>query len=97
LEFAKERVFVQILCLWTLSIGLSLYENRPVFSSEHSVSETGFCLRLQVQHTQLNPINRASPYLRIPVPAPRWGIQAKHSTNHLRELRKHYIIKTLQV
>jgi hypothetical protein len=35
------------------------------------VSETGFGLRLQVEPTQLGPIDRASPYLRTPVPAPR--------------------------
>jgi hypothetical protein len=29
-----------------------------------NVSETGFCLRPQVKPTQLDPIDRASPYLR---------------------------------
>jgi hypothetical protein len=28
----------------------------------HKVSETGFCLRLQVEPTQLGPIDRPSPY-----------------------------------
>jgi hypothetical protein len=37
---------------------------RPVYISKHKVSETGFCLRLQVNPTQLGSINRASPYLR---------------------------------
>jgi hypothetical protein len=73
--------------IWTLSIVLSLSKNTVLFISEHKVSETGFCLRLQVKPTQLGQIDRASPYLRTPVPAPRWGILAKHSTNHLRELR----------
>jgi hypothetical protein len=31
----------------------------------HNVAETGFCLRLQVRPTQLGPIDRASPCLRI--------------------------------
>jgi hypothetical protein len=66
-----------------------LIKNRPVYFSKHNVSETGFCLRLQVKPTQLNAIDRASPYLRTLVAAPRWGIEAKHSTNHLRELRKY--------
>jgi hypothetical protein len=59
-----------------------------MFIFQHNVSETGFCLLLQVKPAQLGPIDRASPYLRTPVLAPGWGIQAKHSTNHLRELRQ---------
>jgi hypothetical protein len=55
---------VQILCFWTLSIFLSLSKNRPVYFSKHNVSETLFCLRLQVKPTQLGPIDRASPYHR---------------------------------
>jgi hypothetical protein len=66
-----------------------IYKDRPVYFSKHNVSETGFCLRFQVKPTQLGPIDRTRPYLRTHVPAPRWGIQAKHSTNHMRELRKH--------
>jgi hypothetical protein len=38
--------------------------HRPVYFSKHNVSETGFCLRLQVKPTELGPIDRASPYLR---------------------------------
>jgi hypothetical protein len=37
---------------------------RPVYISNHNVSETGFCLRIQVKSTQLGRIDRASPYLR---------------------------------
>jgi hypothetical protein len=29
--------------------------------AKHNVSETGFCLRLQVKPTQFGPIHRASP------------------------------------
>jgi hypothetical protein len=61
---------------------------RPVYIFKHNVSETDFCLRLQVKPVQLGPIARASPYLRTPVPEPRWGIQAKHSIKHVRELRQ---------
>jgi short-subunit dehydrogenase involved in D-alanine esterification of teichoic acids len=39
-------------------------KHRPVYISKHNVSETGFCLRLQVKATQLGPIDMASPYLR---------------------------------
>jgi hypothetical protein len=52
--------------------------HRPVYIFKHNVSETGFCLRLQVKPIQLGPIARDSPYLRTPVPASRWGIQASH-------------------
>jgi hypothetical protein len=31
----------------------------PVYVSKHNVSETGFCLRLQVKPTQLGPIDVA--------------------------------------
>jgi hypothetical protein len=71
--------------------------HRPVYISKHNVSETGFCLRLQVKPTQLGTIDRASPCLPTSVPAPRQGIQAKHSTNHLRELSQNIIKKTLHV
>jgi hypothetical protein len=83
----------QILCFRTLSIVLLLSKTTVLFTSPNNVSDTGFCLRLQVKPTQFGPIDGASPYLRKLVRAPRWGIQAKHSTNHLRELRKHQIIK----
>jgi hypothetical protein len=33
---------------------------------KHNVSETGLCLCLQVEPTQLGSIDRASPYLRTP-------------------------------
>jgi hypothetical protein len=35
----------------------------PVFISKHNISETAFCLCLQVKPIQLGPINRSSPYL----------------------------------
>jgi hypothetical protein len=63
-------------------------KHSPVYISKHNVSETRFCLRFQVKPTQLCPNDGASPYLRTPVPAPRQGIQAKLSINHLRELRQ---------
>jgi uncharacterized membrane protein YkgB len=50
-------MLIQFLCFWTLSIILFLFKT-------HSIPETGFCLRLQVEPTQLGPVDRASPYLR---------------------------------
>jgi hypothetical protein len=38
--------------------------HRPVFYLEHNVSETGFCLRLQVEPTKLGPKDEASFCLR---------------------------------
>jgi hypothetical protein len=81
MSLSKNTVlFVQILCFWTLSIVLSLSKHSPVYISKHNVSETGFCLRHHVKPTQLGPIDRASPYLRTSVPAPRWRYtsQAQH-------------------
>jgi hypothetical protein len=71
LKVCDDGTLAQILCFWTLSIVLSLSKNRPVYFSKH-VSD-GFCLRLQEEPTQLDSIYRAIPYLRTPVPAPRWG------------------------
>jgi hypothetical protein len=48
--------------------------HHPVYFLKYNVLGTGFCLCLQVKHTQLGPVDRASPHLRTPVPAPRWGI-----------------------
>jgi hypothetical protein len=50
-----------------------------VFISKHSVSETGFSLRLQVKLTQLGPIERASLYLRTPALSAA-QIVSKHHT-----------------
>jgi hypothetical protein len=36
-------------------------KGRPVSLSKLNVSETGFCLRLQVRPTQLGPVSRADP------------------------------------
>jgi hypothetical protein len=46
---------------WTLSIVL--------FYLKHNVSETGFCLHLQVDPSQLGSIDKDSPYLQIPAPS----------------------------
>jgi hypothetical protein len=79
LEFIHRPAFIQ---------------NTVLFIFQNNVSETGFCLCFLVKPTQLGLIDRASPYFRTPVPAPRWVIQARHSTNHPRELKN---IKSQQV
>jgi hypothetical protein len=50
----QKKSLVQLLCFWTLSIIVFLFKT-------DQVSETGFYLRLQVEPTQLGPIDRASP------------------------------------
>jgi hypothetical protein len=57
------NILIQISCFLTFYIVLSLFKNCHVYFSKHNVSETEFCLRLQVKPTQLGPIDRASPYL----------------------------------
>jgi hypothetical protein len=44
---------------------LFICKHRPVYISKHSVSETGFSLRLQVKPTRLGPLNRASSYQEV--------------------------------
>jgi hypothetical protein len=64
-----KKIMKQILCFRALSIVLSL----SVYFSKQNVSETRFCLRIQVKPTQLGPVDRANSYLRTPVSVPRWG------------------------
>jgi hypothetical protein len=52
-EYKQAKTIQLLLCFWTLSIVLFLFK--------HNVSETGFCLRLQVEPTQLDQIDRTSP------------------------------------
>jgi hypothetical protein len=55
-------------------VGISTHIILSKMLTKHNVSEIGFYLRLQVKPTQLGPIDRASPYLRTPVSAPKLGI-----------------------
>jgi hypothetical protein len=68
-------ILIQLLCSWIFSIVLYLFK-------AHSISETGFCLRLHVEHVQLGAIDRASPYLRTPAPTQdriyKYIIKAQH-------------------
>jgi hypothetical protein len=66
----KREIYVQILCFWTLSIVLSLSKNNVLFIFQNNMLETGFCLCLQVEPSQLGPIDRATPYLQTPLPTP---------------------------
>jgi hypothetical protein len=64
-KWLTKKTWLQILCFWTLSIVLSLSKNNILFIFQNNVPETGFCLLLQVKPTQLGPIGKASPYLRM--------------------------------
>jgi hypothetical protein len=52
---------------WYINITITILNiiHRPVLYLKHSLSETGFCLHLQVVHTQLSQIGRASLSLRF--------------------------------
>jgi hypothetical protein len=53
LFFTCNAITSTNITFWTLSIVLSLSKNTVLFIfSKHSVSETAFCLRLQVKPTQ---------------------------------------------
>jgi hypothetical protein len=56
-KVCDDGMLIQLLCFRTLCSVLFVCKT-------HRVSETGFCLRLQVKPTQLGPIDGASPYLR---------------------------------
>jgi hypothetical protein len=60
----KHSWLRQVLYFRTLSIVLYLSKTCSVYFSKHSVSETGFCLRLQVKPTQLGPMDKANFSLR---------------------------------
>jgi hypothetical protein len=61
-KYLWRCMLTELLCFWTLPIVLFL------FKMTYNVSETGFCLRLQVELTQLGPIDRTSAYLLTPAP-----------------------------
>jgi hypothetical protein len=54
LKACDDGILIQLLWYWRLSIILFLFKT-------HYISETGFCLLLQVEPTQLGPIERANP------------------------------------
>jgi hypothetical protein len=60
-EIHAESVWEQLPCITIIILGAI---HGPVFHLIYNVSETGFCLRLQVHHTQLDTIDRASLRLR---------------------------------
>jgi hypothetical protein len=57
---------------WYINITITILDiiHRPVFYLKLNVSETGICLRLQVESTQFSPIDRASLCLWTPAITP---------------------------
>jgi hypothetical protein len=51
---------------WCINITITILDFicRPVFYLKHNVSEAEFCLRFQVEPTQLGPTDRPTPCLR---------------------------------
>jgi hypothetical protein len=60
LRFRRVTLWIQLLYFWTLYSILFLFKTH--------VSETGFCLHLQVEPSQLRSIDRASPYPQTAAP-----------------------------
>jgi hypothetical protein len=62
---------VPIICLPVhpkpVTITILYFIHRPVFYFKHNISKTGFCSRLQVELTQLGPMDRASLCLRTTI------------------------------
>jgi hypothetical protein len=62
-EILKNITFHKVgLCWWYISITIKILDiiHHPVLYLKLNVSETGFCLRLLVEPTQLSPINSSS-------------------------------------
>jgi hypothetical protein len=57
IKIFDDGILIRLLCFWTLSAVAFLFET-------YNVSETGFCLLLQVEDTKLGTLDRAIPYLR---------------------------------
>jgi hypothetical protein len=70
-KFVRET-FVKVRCKsswrWYINTVIMFLHIIHRLYLKHNVSETGFCLRRQVEHTQLGPIDRARPHLRTPAP-----------------------------
>jgi hypothetical protein len=51
---------------WYIDITATILDtvHRPVFCYKHDVSETEFCLHLQVEHKQVGPVDRANSYVQ---------------------------------
>jgi hypothetical protein len=60
---------MQSISLWRWYINITVttvgITHRPVFYLKHDVSETGFCLRLQVEPTQFSPVDIELVYISL--------------------------------
>jgi hypothetical protein len=63
LRFEPNRLMLSIgFWWWYINITITILDiiHRPVFYLKHNVSETAFCPNLQVEPSQLSPIDRAN-------------------------------------
>jgi hypothetical protein len=66
LRIKSQCILIQLLCFWALSIILFLFKT-------HNISETGFCLGLQVEPTQLGAFEVASHDSQPCKPSHNWS------------------------
>jgi hypothetical protein len=82
----EDVISEQILCFWTLSIVLPLSKTVLFNLKKNIISETGFCLRLQVKPTLLRP-----PFLRSGPNVVFWKINGMilHVDKTMDNVQKH--------
>jgi hypothetical protein len=61
---------------WYINIAINILDiiHRPIFYLKYDVSEAGFCLRIQVETTQLGPTNRGTLCLHVIPVGPNWVV-----------------------
>jgi hypothetical protein len=59
----SKKINTNIMFLDIIHRPVSIQKHRPVYFPKYNVSETGFCLRLQVKPTQLAATDTGNPYL----------------------------------
>jgi hypothetical protein len=59
----KTRKEIDVTNSWSVTITIMDITYRPIFYLNQDVSETGLCLRLQVESTDLGPTGKASPVI----------------------------------
>jgi hypothetical protein len=80
-EVRDEGILRQLLTFCTLSLALFFYLEKR-FGDWYLPPSSG------IMHTQLGPVDRASPYLRTPEPTHDRKYKQKDNMNHQRELRQ---------
>jgi hypothetical protein len=78
-----KYVWVRSVGLWrryiNVTITVLVITHRPVFSLKHNISETGLCLHLRVEPTQLCPIDEANLCLWTPATTMKFIKSIQHT------------------